>query len=109
MPYPTTDPALYNGQYISNTVSRTFLFFYSGGVHGDCVEIRKAMKQLISNSTALPFRRQVAGRHLVGLCPSAVGKGQAKREHGFRESVFCPVPVGDSPSSQRMYDALNFG
>jgi len=31
------------------------------------------------------------------------------REHGFRASTFCPIPIGDSPSSKRMYDVLHFG
>lgn len=34
---------------------------------------------------------------------------QAEREHGFRAATFCPIPVGDSPSSKRMYDVLHFG
>ena len=28
---------------------------------------------------------------------------------GYRKSVYCPIPVGDSPSSKRQYDVLDFG
>jgi len=38
-----------------------------------------------------------------------LGKGLREREHGYRAATFCPVPIGDSPSSKRMYDAMNFG
>ena len=43
-----------------------------------------------------------------GLVPE-VRTVQQDREHGFRAATFCPIPVGDSPSSKRMYDVLNFG
>jgi len=32
-----------------------------------------------------------------------------EREHGFRAATFCPIPIGDSPSSKRMYDVMHFG
>jgi hypothetical protein len=28
---------------------------------------------------------------------------------GYQQALYCPVPVGDSPSSKRMYDAMNMG
>jgi hypothetical protein len=33
--------------------------------------------------------------------------GDKRREAGFQSAAFCPVPVGDSPSSKRMYDVMN--
>lgn len=106
MPYPTTDPDLFNGKFFSSnnaavaaaTAPRNYLLYYAGGLHGDCIEVRRAMQRLMQNSSRLSS--QVVPR---------VPAGQAKREHGFLVSTFCPVPVGDSPSSKRMYDVLNFG
>ena len=97
LPYPTTDPDLFSGKLHAEFINRTALLYYAGGMHGDCVAVRRAMKSLILNSTAIP-----------GIVPD-VRTVQAEREHGFRAATFCPVPVGDSPSSKRMYDVLNFG
>lgn len=97
VPYPTTDPDLFNGQLHSKEIKRESLLYYAGGVHGDCVQIRFAMKFLVINSTALP--------NVVAPVPS----NMREREHGFAAATFCPIPVGDSPSSKRMYDVLNFG
>lgn len=99
VPYPTTDPELYNGKLLvaGGEVKRDYLLYYAGGVHGDCVEIRQAMKKVILNSTKLK-----------GVVPD-VKSNMAEREHGFRAATFCPIPVGDSPSSKRMYDVMNFG
>ena len=97
VPYPTTDPDLFSGHLYSKKIERKSLLYYAGGVHGDCVQIRKAMKFLILNSTALP--------NVVAPIPS----NMREREHGFAAAIFCPIPVGDSPSSKRMYDVLNFG
>jgi hypothetical protein len=98
VPYPTTDHELYNGKLIhEGSVKRENLIYYAGGVHGDCVEIRQAMKRVMINSTRIP-----------GVVPD-VKSNMAEREHGFRAAVFCPIPVGDSPSSKRMYDVMNFG
>jgi len=55
------------------------------------------MKILMQNSTKLP-----------NVVPH-VRSVQAEREHGFLAATFCPIPIGDSPSSKRMYDVLNFG
>ena len=97
MPYPTTDPDLFNGKLHADGINRTALIYYAGGMHGDCVEVRHAMKFMMLNSS-----------HLSGVLPH-VRTIQAEREHGFRAATFCPIPVGDSPSSKRMYDVLNFG
>ena len=99
VPYPTTDPDLFNGTLHKRNeqVSRSSLLYYAGGVHGDCVEVRRAMKFLLQNSSKLPS--------VVAPVPS----NMHERERGFASAVFCPIPVGDSPSSKRMYDVLNFG
>jgi hypothetical protein len=97
VPYPTTDPELFSGKLTSARVERKYLLYYAGGLHGDCVEVRKAMKILMQNSTKLP-----------NVIPP-VRSNQAEREHGFLAATFCPIPIGDSPSSKRMYDVLNFG
>jgi hypothetical protein len=97
VPYPTTDPELFSGKLTSAKVERKYLLYYAGGLHGDCVEVRKAMKVLMQNSTKL-----------ANVIPP-VRSNQAEREHGFLAATFCPIPIGDSPSSKRMYDVLNFG
>jgi hypothetical protein len=97
VPYPTTDPELFSGKLTSAKIERKYLLYYAGGLHGDCVEVRKAMKVLMQNSTRLP-----------NVIPP-VRSNQAEREHGFLAATFCPIPIGDSPSSKRMYDVLNFG
>ena len=97
LPYPTTDPDLFTGRLHAEFINRTALMYYAGGMHGDCVAVRRAMKFLVLNSTSIP-----------GIVPD-VKTVQAEREHGFRAATFCPIPVGDSPSSKRMYDVLNFG
>lgn len=58
------------------------------------------MKILIRNSTLLPGG---------GIIPPNIKSNQAEREHGFLAAIFCPIPIGDSPSSKRMYDVINFG
>lgn len=97
VPYPTTDPDLFNGKLLNYKIERNALLYYAGGLHGDCVEVRKAMKTLMVNSSSLD--------HVIPKIRSV----QEEREHGFLAATFCPIPVGDSPSSKRMYDVLNFG
>lgn len=29
------------------------------------------------------------------------------REEGFKTAKYCPIPIGDSPSSKRMYDVMH--
>lgn len=117
LPYPTTDPELFSGKLLptpsppappnaSSALSvdfhwgpRKYLLYYAGGLHGDCIEVRKAMRQLLVNCSRLPEL------HLV----PPVKANQEQRELGFLAATFCPVPIGDSPSSKRMYDVLNFG
>lgn len=89
MPYPSTDPDLISGRLFSNRPPRDKLVFYQGGNHGSCSFIRSALQEIIQNKKY------------------ALQRGPQKREFGFQSSVFCPIPVGDSPSSKRMYDVMN--
>lgn len=98
VPYPTTDPDLFSGNFHKGVVNRTSLLYYVGGMHGECIEVRRAMKFIMINMTRVP-----------NIVPSGIHANMADREKGFRASVFCPVPVGDSPSSKRMYDVMYFG
>lgn len=97
VPYPSIDQEFYSGKLLAGNIPRNALLYYAGGLHGDCIEIRRAMQKLIQNSTKIP-----------GILPR-VPTNQAEREHGFRAALYCPVPIGDSPSSKRMYDVINFG
>jgi hypothetical protein len=103
VPYPIVDPDLYAGRYQKRyeekmKLSKTALLFYSGGLHGECTPVRKAMREIMHNGTLLPGN----------VVPALKKKDLVDREIGFYSSVFCPIPVGDSPSSKRMYDVLNF-
>jgi hypothetical protein len=88
MPYPTVDPRVFN-QIIDPRHPRSELLFYRGGHHGECMSIRKALADIMS----------AINPHSVHL----------KHAQGYRNAIYCPVPVGDSPSSKRMYDAMNMG
>ena len=93
MPYPCTDPDLYSGRLLSQPpeLPRNRLLYYSGGHHGSCVFIREALTELVRNKR---------------LSPAFGGK---RREQAYRSSIFCPIPIGDSPSSKRQYDVMHFG
>lgn len=97
LPYPTTDPDLFSGKLLPADVPRTDLLYYAGGMHGECVEVRQALRHLLTNSS-----------HLQHVVPKA-RSNQEEREMGFLQARYCPIPIGDSPSSKRMYDVLNFG
>lgn len=64
------------------------LYFYQGGYHGSCIFVRQGLVNLMK------------------LKQYASPRGDRKRELGFQTASFCPIPVGDSPSSKRMYDVL---
>jgi hypothetical protein len=95
MPYPTTDPDLLSGRYHTEIKgrARNRLLFYQGGNHGSCVHVRAQLNQIMR---ALD---KTSERH----------KGKSWRELHFGTTVFCPIPVGDSPSSKRMYDVMHLG
>eukprot|EP01034_Spumella_vulgaris_P033223 gene33223-40994_t len=94
LPYPTTDSDFYSGRLFLPkypAIARDKLVFYQGGHHGSCETVRSALVNIIKNKKL------------------ALYWGDKKREAGFQSAAFCPVPVGDSPSSKRMYDVMNFG
>jgi hypothetical protein len=97
VPYPTVDPELYNWSWKPGPINenRSALLFYSGGQHGDCMAVREGLYRMVKNSSRLP-----------GILPS-IAMNMKQREIGFLQATFCPIPVGDSPSSKRMYDVLN--
>ena len=99
LPYPTIDPELFSNQWQNPPIeqNRSALLFYAGGMHGDCMLVRTALRDLMRNCSRLP-----------GVLPK-MKLNIDKREAAFLKSTFCPVPIGDSPSSKRMYDVLNFG
>jgi hypothetical protein len=121
MPYPSLDPAIINNQLVQihnkqiihsagpgagagaggNPPSRydkSLLLFYRGGNHGECMVIRQALVRLMGDLVG-----KGKGRGRGGVSAGS------KHKTGYLNSVFCPVPVGDSPSSKRMYDALHVG
>lgn len=92
LPYPSTDPNLYSKRILDFKLMKTGrnkLYFYQGGYHGSCIFVRQAL------NTLMTFKE------------FSSAKGDKKREIGFQTATFCPIPIGDSPSSKRMYDVLH--
>lgn len=92
-PYPTTDPNVYstiNAKRNPSTL-RDKLYFYHGGMHGSCIFVRQGLVGIMQHKQLATMR------------------GDRKRELGFLTATFCPIPVGDSPSSKRMYDVMHYG
>ena len=102
MPYPNTDYQIYNGHInkVKLHIQRHYLLYYWGGIHGECVDIRKALRNIQNNATTIYTSYNIT---------PPVKLTKTVRENGFRASVFCPIPVGDSPSSKRMYDVMFYG
>jgi hypothetical protein len=67
--------------------TRKYLLYYAGGLHGDCMEVRKAMKIIMKNCSLI---------HHHNIIPPHVKSNQAERENGFISSTFCPIPIGKS-------------
>jgi hypothetical protein len=99
MPYPSIDPKMIETNYdvdihthedVTHNNTRELLLYYIGGNHGECMEIRKHLNRIVKhmNTDVIPMHH---------------------RHRGYLHAIFCPVPVGDSPSSKRMYDAMNLG
>jgi hypothetical protein len=90
-------------------VERHSLLYYAGGMHGDCIGVRRALKQIMHNGTVTNshMKHDISDQHLPTVPRYA--SNMKEREHGFRAATFCPIPIGDSPSSKRMYDVMHFG
>lgn len=92
MPYPSIDPQVYNQQLAPKHDNiRNELIFYRGGNHGECLSIRHALTKLMK------------------ITSQDNKLSQLKYSVGYQKALFCPIPVGDSPSSKRMYDSMNMG
>lgn len=97
-------------------ISRPFLFYYSGFPHGSCPFVRFGLNSIKDNSTRIdPY-------YTYNL-------DIKNREQGFMSSTFCIIPIGnffyffslflffsfyfffigDSASSNRMFEALSYG
>lgn len=108
VPYPTVDPDLFSGKYMrkyENKLQKSALMYYAGGLHGECYQVRKAMRDMMINASKLIKTGSKYGE----IVPKGIKSDIFQREIGFYSAKFCPIPVGDSPSSKRMYDVLNFG
>lgn len=112
-PYPTVDPDFYSGKLFMPgfpNIKRDKLIFYLGGTltrhHHNCTSFSLLLSCAAGNHGSCVFVREA----LTALSRDksiAIQRGPRKREEGFQSAVFCPIPIGDSPSSKRMYDVLN--
>jgi len=128
MPYPAIDPDFYAGKLTQPGIKRDKLIFYLGGmhlaVHYSCVAMELLWLSIQEDWLWLvgvyaPIPPSLSGNHgscvfirnaLTALSRDkavAIQRGPRKREEGFQSATFCPIPIGDSPSSKRMYDVVN--
>ena len=111
VPYPNHNGDWFNGRLdqevkekasVSRSVNSSSLdskisqMYYSGGMHGECVPLRKSIKSSFQCSSS------------SSLLSSVFGKSYSFNE-GLRAATFCPCPHGDSPSAKRMYDTVIAG
>ncbi|VEU38264.1 unnamed protein product [Pseudo-nitzschia multistriata] len=80
----------------NSTPPRLLGYYYSGGNHGTCVDLRKSMKD--------EFRCSPSGKMV-----KKYKKALNNYAHGYRQSTFCPCPGGDSPSAKRNFDSVFAG
>ena len=71
-----------------------YFCYLLSGMHGSCEPVRQSLQAIMRD----PRSKEKQW---------AMMRGDKKREEGFRTARFCPIPVGDSPSSKRMYDVMN--
>ncbi len=83
-----------------------------GGNHGECVELRKGLNTIMDSmgkSVSLCLFLSICVSLFVNVCvyvsvlhthtlTQLLGHRHVHRAVGFTSSIFCPVPVGDSPS-----------
>jgi hypothetical protein len=82
----------------STTISplRILGYYYNGGNHGTCTQLRRSMKDEFQCSPS-------------GKMVQKYKKVISDYAHGYRQATFCPCPGGDSPSAKRNFDALLAG
>ena len=80
---------------ITTTPPRVLGYYYSGGSHGTCTNMRKSMKNDFDCSPSGQFIKQ--------------SKLNINYVNGYRQATFCPAPGGDSPSAKRNFDVLLAG
>ena len=71
-------------------------YYYNGGNHGSCTQLRRSMKdefQCSASGKIVKENKKVFNNYA----------------HAYRQSTFCPCPGGDSPSAKRNFDALLAG
>jgi hypothetical protein len=122
MPYPNTDGEWFNGKLnqemsrnlekagldatksdaalpteklraLRNETARPLAQYYSGGNHGSCAPLRRAMKRDFDCTPSGKISPKIAKSWSLA----------------YRAATFCPCPGGDSPSAKRMFDALLAG
>jgi len=83
----------------SNTTAsplRILGYYYTGGNHGTCKQLRSHMKHEFQCSPSGKF---------VNKYKKVIGH----YSHGYRQASFCPCPGGDSPSAKRNFDVILSG
>lgn len=75
---------------------RTLGYFYKGGNHGTCSQLRRSMRD--------EFQCSPSGRMV-----KKYKRLTSSYAHWYRQASFCPCPGGDSPSAKRHFDALLAG
>jgi len=120
VPYPNVDGQWYNGKYQKQAleklreaniaqastspaattaernladIGRPLAQFYSGGNHGTCTALRRAMQEDYKCSPSHKLLKTIGTNYPIAM----------------RTATFCPCPGGDSPSAKRMYDVVLAG
>jgi len=75
---------------------RIFGYYYQGGNHGTCTQLRRSMRD--------EFQCSPSGK-MVQRHKNVIDN----YSHAYRQATFCPCPGGDSPSAKRNFDALLSG
>lgn len=80
--------------------ARPAAYFYNGGNHGMCTDLRKTLSKDFQCHKASKFLQQhLRSSKRIPLSYTAA----------MRAATFCPTPGGDSPGAKRMYDAILAG
>ena len=91
-----------NSANLPSRYDKSLLLFYHGGNHGECMAVRQALVQVMKGPDLMwggNSSSQEGGEKQQKKQKSHL---RLKYKTGYLNAVFCPVPVGDSPSSKRM-------